>query len=150
MARAVIFYGYSWQSLEEFGFSMHDFHALYTWEEEQLEQLAAAGRDGTDHRRGSDEWQAQQEAAERALGALMESHGGHDDDEPRSPHLRAAAAPHWWADEYRRGDAIDPAILSSIDPEWKTALDRYLAVHGIKPPEGPNQPGWWLLADGHI
>jgi hypothetical protein len=149
MGRAEIFYGYSWRSPEEFGFSTDDFHALYAWEEEQIENILVAGGHEPDPEVQTSEWQALHDAAAKTLGASMENHGS-DNGDMVCPHLRAAAAPKWWADHFGRGNPIELSKLRDVDPAWKAALDRYLAAHGIEPPQGENQPGWWVVADDHI
>lgn len=37
---------------------------------------------------------------------------------------------------------IKPALYR----EWQAKLDAFLAQHKVPPPEGDNQPGWWLVA----
>jgi hypothetical protein len=149
MARAEIFYGYSWESPEEFGFTADDFYALYAWEEEQIAKILIASGHDPDPELRTSEWRALERAAEEQLGASMSTHGG-DDDTIVCPHLLASTAPHWWVHDYGRGDPIELSTLREIDPAWKPALDRYLAAHGIQPPQGENQPGWWVVANAHI
>lgn len=29
---------------------------------------------------------------------------------------------------------------------WGAMLDTFLSQHNVEPPQGPNQPGWWLVS----
>ncbi|WP_034268491.1 hypothetical protein [Actinospica robiniae] len=149
MGTAEIFYEYSWSSPEEFGFTLDDFYALLTWQDDQIEQLVAAACGKPLHSLRSDDGRRETLAAEIAIGALMGDHGS-DNGDVVCPHLRAAAAPTWWADHFGRGNPIELSKLRDTDPEWKTTLDCYLAAHDIEPPQGENQPGWWVVADDHV
>ena len=149
MGKADIFYGYSWESPEEFGFSEDDFYALLTWQDERIEQLIAAGRDERFGAPDPNERWRERSAATIALGAMMHNHGS-DNGDVVCPHLRACAAPEWWAEHFSRGNPIELSKLRDIDPAWKAALDHYLAAHDIEPPQGENQPGWWVVTDDHV
>lgn len=41
--------------------------------------------------------------------------------------------------------ALHPGF-DQIEPGWRGELDAFLESQGIEPPEGENQPGWWVTA----
>ncbi|MBR7833459.1 hypothetical protein KDL01_09295 [Actinospica durhamensis] len=159
MATGIIFYGYCWEQSNDP--PPFDLDAVLEWESEHVRiELAALGFTFENYMAysariaepgGTEAYgvyangrRVAQEAIERELGASMSFHGSSDYP---TPYLRAFGAKLW----YTSGAApIDLAILNSVDPAWKTALDRYLAIHGIEPPESTNQPGWWVTVNDEI
>jgi hypothetical protein len=84
-------------------------------------------------------WYAAQEEAKAELGVDWGSHCSNDYSIPylHIPQSQTTAY---------RGTAQPITEDLSVDPKWRERLDTFLSSQNIEPPEGENQPGWWLAS----
>lgn len=148
----VLFYGYCWEDQQEFdtdrdavvkailaGRGHPDpWDAHYTGPEpyEAYKRWAATPE-------GREEVGAYRELRQKAEAELGVDWGEHCSGEYGIPYLYALGTEK----TAYRGDRepVDPAALA-VDPAWRERLDAFLASQRIEPPEGENQPGWWLVS----
>lgn len=148
---AYLYYGYTWtEESEDLDFepSMDD------WAEKKLK--ADGHTDPWDNypenvdRATSDKWMRDNDAAigrwsdmkkelQEATGVDWNSHCSGEYPMPFL-HVRGTHVTAW------RGS---PKAITSIEvgDGWKAKLDAFLEAEGIEPPEGENQPGWWLASN---
>ena len=41
---------------------------------------------------------------------------------------------------------MEPITSLAVGDDWNAKLDAHLGAQGATPPEGENQPGWWLVS----
>lgn len=142
---AYLFYGYCWNEEVEFEANIDEAAKAILAERGHVDPWNDyPGRDG------AEAWMAQNDAAIDAFHALMDEvkselgvdWGFHCHHEYSMPYL---FIPGIEVTAYRGSPEAAPDT-STVDPSWKPKLDAFLAGQGIEPPEGENQPGWWLAS----
>jgi hypothetical protein len=142
---AYTFYGYCWAEEVDSDFpgNMND------WAEAELK--ASGHADPWERHPGGQrpDWVAENTAAIDAwyaakrdlVDALPFDWGSHCSSDEPMPYL-------FIKDTQTVADWGDPQPMPSgdVDPEWKPKLDAFLESQGIEPPEGENQPGWWVAS----
>lgn len=144
-ARAHIFYGYCWMEEVDDGFP----NDMNEWAETVLK-----GRGHVDPRNGHpggsrpdwvhenaaaiDAWSAARKELVESIGLGWNRHGTWDDGTPYL-YVEGTRTVADWGDP-------KPMPSGDVDPGWRPELDRFLASQGIEPPQGENQPGWWVAS----
>lgn len=143
---AYLFYGYCWDEEDEPEDVTTD---MDDWAEESL--IARGHTDPWDSHPGgsSPEWMAANNKATDDWYDLKKS-------------LTAEAGVEW--DSHCSGDCpmyflhipeskttayrgdMQPVTSLAVSDDWKAKLDAHLEAQGATPPEGENQPGWWLVS----
>lgn len=144
---AYVFYGYCWDDEDtEFATDMDeavkailaergiadpwdehydgDYEAYKTWKAANGSVVAA--------------FKAAKEAVEAELGVDWDSHCHHECSMPLLYVRGTKTTAH-------RGSPM-PLTSLAVDPTWKGKLDAFLESQDIEPPEGENQPGWWVAS----
>lgn len=142
---AYLFYGYCWDDEVEFDTDMD------AWAEAHLK--AAGQTDPWDAHPGGHrpDWVAENSAAidawHDAKKALADAQsvdwGAHCSDECPFPYLFVRGTETTAYRGYPK--PVDAAALT-VGEDWKAKLDAFLAAEGIDPPDGENQPGWWMAS----
>lgn len=142
-ASAYVFYGYCWNEEQDFSTYMD------TWAENKLK--ATGHSDPWERHPGGrrPDWVAENseaidawDAAKKALiDELPVKWGRHASGDCPMPMLMVKGTK-------TSADWGQPCPLPSteVGEQWKTQLDAFLVAEGIDPPEGENQPGWWMAA----
>lgn len=87
-----------------------------------------------------DAYRAAQRALKHELGVDWDS--GCSYEQP-APYLYVVGTKT--CSEWGDAQAVRPADMT-VGADWKQKLDAFLATQEITPPEGENQPGWWLTS----
>lgn len=147
----VLFYGYSWPSEGEGQDFETDMDLAVKallgrrghadpWDEHYSGDYEAWKVWAAENRETVDAYRAAKEAAKQELGVDWDSGCSHEYPAPYLYVLGSKTSAEW-------GDAqpIQPGGLK-VGADWKQKLDAFLAMQEITPPEGENQPGWWLTS----
>jgi hypothetical protein len=142
---AVVFYGYCWDDEDaEFGTDM----------DETVKAILA-------ERGYSDPWEARPESIDyRAYMAANQAE--FDDYRTAEDAVRVELGVDWGThchhecsmpylfvrdtDTTAHRGFPRPLTSLDVDPAWKGKLDAFLVSQDIEPPEGENQPGWWVAS----
>lgn len=85
-----------------------------------------------------DAWRASVAAVKAEIGVDWGNQGSWEYRAPYLYVLGSRKTAEW-------GNA-QPVIDLTVGPDWRAKLDAFLAGQNITPPEGENQPGWWLTS----
>lgn len=139
---AMVFYGYLWN--EKPGFDIAELDNRTVLRVLESRRRASAGTPAAAAAPDAGNWAEQRQAEDelrREIGIGVSTHGIADEVMPLVYAYGTNSTV--WAMDPR---PLDQAAMRPVDPGWKQALDRFLAEHGIVPPPGASQPGWWLAA----
>jgi hypothetical protein len=92
------------------------------------------------NRPGIDAWRASVAAVKAEIGVDWGNQGSW---EYRAPYLYVLGSRK--TAEWGAAQPVRPADLE-VGAEGRAKLDAFLASQNITPPEGENQPGWWLTS----
>lgn len=144
---AHLFYGYCWDDEVEFDTDMDE------WAEAQLK--ASGQTDPWDSHPGGHrpDWVAENREAidawydaKKALtDALTVDWGSHCSGECPFPYLFVRGTETTANRGYPK--PVFPYQMAEPGIGWKAQLDAFLESQGIDPPEGENQPGWWMASN---
>jgi hypothetical protein len=144
-ARAHVFYGYCWT--EEVDGDFPD--DMDAWAEKTLKERGLV--DPWDSHPGGrapewvdanqaaiNAWSTARKEAVESTGVSWGRHGTYD-----------SGTPYLYVEGTRTvADWGEPQRLPSgeVDEAWSVKLDMFLEHLGVEPPEGENQPGWWVAS----
>lgn len=148
---AYLFYGYAWtENTDELDFTAD----MDEWAERTLKTQGHTDPwDGyperadkntreqwmRDNNTAIDTWRDMKSQLTEAAGIDWDTHCSGDYPMPFLT-IRGTHTTAW------RGRPMPITSIETAD-DWRAKLDAFLAAEGIEPPEGDNQPGWWLASN---
>lgn len=145
---AYVFYGYCWDD-EDAGIEADTDEAVKAILAERGHADPWDSYPKTDGRAAGDAWVSENRAAIdafRALKAAVEEEIGVSWDAHCSD---SCPIPFLFVNDTKttaRRGYPKPLASLEVDPAWKGKLDAFLALQGVEPPTGENQPGWWTAS----
>lgn len=145
-ASAYVFYGYCWNEEQDFSTYME------TWAENKLK---ASGRTDpweshpggrrpdwvAENREAIDAWSAAKKTLIDELPVEWDRHASGDSPMPMLVVKGTKTSADWGEPK-----PLFPYQMAEPGIGWKAQLDAFLASECVDPPEGENQPGWWMVA----
>jgi hypothetical protein len=142
---AYVFYGYCWDDEDSDINTDMDEIAKAILAERGIVDPWEARPESIDYRAYMDANEAEFDAYRAAMDAILaelgvdwDSHCHHECSMPLLYVQGTKITAH-------RGSP-KPLALLEIDPTWQGKLDSFLESQGVEPPEGENQPGWWVAS----
>lgn len=90
------------------------------------------------NRQAVDDWSTLKQSVKAEMGVGWDSHCSGESSMPFLCILESLKTSNW-------GD-MQPITSLAVGAGWNARLAAHMEAQGVAPPEGENQPGWWLVS----